>query len=95
METKFPKNYFTCKMRTICEVHREIFDILYELEKEIPSSEEKLFEIVEKLTEATYMAKRMSNKLYEYKYDVTQNSDENYNYEKSKAIRDARPLHSK
>lgn len=50
------------KFRTICEVHREIYDLIYEL----PDSERKN-QIEEKLEEAFLMAKKMNAKLRQYK----------------------------
>lgn len=50
------------KFRTICEVHREIYDLIYEL----PDSERKN-QIEEKVEEAFLMAKKMNAKLRQYK----------------------------
>lgn len=50
------------KFRTICEVHREIYDLVYEL----PPSQNKT-SIEEKLEEAFLMAKKMNAKLRQYK----------------------------
>ena len=50
--------------RTICEVHREIFDEVYQL----PDCGRKTL-IIERLIEASAYAKKMSAKLFEYKAD--------------------------
>lgn len=53
------------EFRTICEVHREIYDIL-----EAHLSDHPEFKtIVKKLEEANLMAKRMDLKLRQYKFN--------------------------
>lgn len=51
--------------RTICEVHREIYDILYDNFKDTSQFEE----LTNKLQEAYTMAKKMNAKLKQYKHD--------------------------
>lgn len=51
--------------RTICEVHREMYDDLYENFKDHPSFES----ISDKLQEAYTMAKKMDAKLRQYKHN--------------------------
>lgn len=52
------------KFRTICEVHREIYDIM----QQFPDSPEKQ-DIENKLEEAFLMAKKMNAKLRQYKFN--------------------------
>lgn len=66
--------------RTICEVLREIGDQCAELSTEIVAGEEGFYkslehvhEILYKTHEATVMAKKMSNKLREYRDDYDKN----------------------
>jgi hypothetical protein len=54
----------TSPFRTICEVHREIYDILHPL-REKP----KFAKAITLLEEAYLMAKKMNDKLFEYKKD--------------------------
>ena len=65
----FPRRFakFVSAFRTICEVHREIHDIIYESNIE----DEKKLALLDKIEEAYYMAKRMNDKLLEYKYNIT------------------------
>lgn len=52
------------KFRTICEVHREIYDIvLTEVEPSVANL------IIGKLEESYIMAKKMNNKLRQYKFN--------------------------
>jgi|TARA_B110000908_G_scaffold150147_1_gene183947 hypothetical protein len=53
------------KKRTICEVHREIYDIIIEL---IPEDSRRT-EVEIKLEEAFEMAKKMNAKLRQYAYN--------------------------
>lgn len=62
--------------RTICEVHREIYDELYENFKDHPAYEM----IAAKLQESYTMAKKMDAKLRQYKH----NYDEDW-WEKEKS----------
>jgi len=50
------------KKRTICEVHREIYDILSE-------DEDKNKQAIDLLQEAFTMAKKMNQKLRQYKHN--------------------------
>jgi len=52
------------KKRTICEVHREIYDIVQNL-----SDFNKREQVIDLLEEAFLMAKKMNDKLFEYKKD--------------------------
>jgi len=53
------------EMRTICEVHREIYDIL-----EVHFKDSKHYnDVICKLEEAYIMAKKMNKKLRQYKFD--------------------------
>jgi phosphate uptake regulator len=62
------------KIRTICEVHRQIYDIL--INKNDPESVE-----IKKLLEAAYiMAKKMVWKLYEYRADKQLPSSDIFDY---------------
>jgi len=55
------------KFRSICEVHREIHDLVYE-----SGTTDAIKEILlDRVEEAYNMAKRMNNKLVEYKYNIT------------------------
>ena len=49
------------KLRTICEVHREVY-------RELKSRDENDF-LLEKIEEAFNMAKKMNNKLRQYKHN--------------------------
>jgi hypothetical protein len=84
------KENFVCQKRTICEVHREMYDIIFELSKRLDTNA-----LLELLEEAFNMAKKMSNKLYEYKYNLEQHSEENSNYDASMQVRNQRGIHSK
>lgn len=79
------KANFTNKKRVICEVLREMYDIIAELDDNE--------ELVELLEEANTMAKKMNDKLYEYAYNVTEQAEENLNYENSFRLRQNR-VHS-
>lgn len=50
--------------RTICEVHREIYDILYE-----DLTSDRREDVLDKLEEAYGMAKKMNTKLRQYKFN--------------------------
>jgi hypothetical protein len=78
------KANFTNKKRVICEVHREMYDIILTLGKEVA-----LGPLLDLLEEANTMAKKMSGKLFEYHYE------ENKNYDKSLKLRKDRALYSK
>lgn len=54
------KNQSNKNLRTICEVHREIYDIIYD------GNDEKLKDLI---NEAYGMAKKMDAKLRQYKYN--------------------------
>jgi len=69
----------TARFRSICEVHREIQDLVFELK--IPVDMKEL--ILTKAQEAYEMAKRMNNKLFEYKYDITSREWKNKKHESS------------
>lgn len=56
------------KFRTICEVHREIYDIVYDIEDDKIKND-----IIDKLEEAFLMAKKMNEKLRQYKYNYDDN----------------------
>jgi len=49
-------------LRTICEVHREMYDIIFQELKEFP----RQAELIEKLETAYLMAKKMDAKLRQY-----------------------------
>jgi hypothetical protein len=53
------------EFRTICEVHREIYDILLTIDVD----EKVANTLIEKLEEAYKMAKKMNNKLRQYKHN--------------------------
>ena len=76
---------FVCKKRTICEVHREMYDIIERISEVMDTNI-----LLELLHEANNMAKKMSNKLYEYHYNVSEKSSKNQNYEKSLRVRAGR-----
>lgn len=61
-------NHVTDKGRTICEVHREMFDALYELYRDQKLGADDA-EILFLLEEAYIMAKKMDAKLRQYKFD--------------------------
>ena len=61
----FKSNKKVQKFRTICEVHREIYDIVYDSVE----NEEIKKDIVDKLEEAFLMAKKMNDKLRQYKFN--------------------------
>lgn len=67
------------KFRTICEVHREIYDLVYDL----PDNKTKIA-INEKLEEAFLMAKKMNAKLRQYKH----NYDDDWWERESQEIRE-------
>ena len=68
------------KLRTICEVHREIYDIINESDINIKLSNI----LIEKLNEVYGMGKKMDNKLRQYKYNYDDNWLEgNKNFKKS------------
>jgi hypothetical protein len=67
------------KKRTICEVHREIYDIVIET---IPEGQSRN-EIENKLEEAFEMAKKMNAKLRQYAH----NYDDNWWEKESEEIR--------
>lgn len=73
---------FTNKKRVICEVLREIYDHIKPMQENT-----NIDAIVVLLEEANTMAKSMSNKLYEYHYNVTEHSEENQNFDKSVRLR--------
>ncbi len=52
------------RKRTICEVHREIFDLVYAMEAS--GTRDKIIDL---LVEATFYAKKMSKRLHEYNRD--------------------------
>lgn len=54
------KNRSNKNLRTICEVHRELYDIAYELDNE---------ELKTLINEAYTMAKKMDGKLRQYKFN--------------------------
>ena len=67
--------------RTICEVHREIYDIMHEH----LSNHFKYNDIEQKLDEAYTMAKKMDAKLRQYKYNY---DDSWWETEKDAVIQD-------
>lgn len=73
------KSDFTNSRRTICEVHREIYDEI----KTIDGTQRA----VELLEEAYGMGKKLAKKLIEYKYDHGKEAEKNYNYESSVELR--------
>ena len=81
----YQKSTFTCEKRTICEVHREMFDILRAMNNKEANSRFEL--LVELLNEATTMAKKMSKKLYEHHDNVLELFDDNHNYKRSLKLR--------
>jgi hypothetical protein len=87
--TFFDKVGFTNKKRTICEVHREMYDLIRPLQEIV-----KINKLVDLLEEANTMAKKMTDKLYEYHYNVSEHSEENQNYAESVKIRGGNDLHS-
>jgi len=54
-------NAYVCELRTICEVHREMYDIVIEKD----CVDEKLVQL---LQESFVMAKKMDGKLRQYKF---------------------------
>lgn len=58
---------FAHKRRTICEVHREIYDILYDRFRD----SEHFGQIADLLQESYVMAKKMDAKLLQYKRDYS------------------------
>jgi len=64
------------RARTICEVHREVYDVLAEHYGDTPHFKE----LADKLQEAYTMAKKMNLKLKQYKHNY-----DNGWWEKSKA----------
>jgi hypothetical protein len=62
------KNGYVCGFRTICEVHREMYDIVIEkgYKGNLMPSDEKLIQL---LKESFVMAKKMNNKLRQYKFN--------------------------
>jgi hypothetical protein len=54
-------NGYVCGLRTICEVHREMHDLVIEKDYD-----EKLIQLLE---ESFVMAKKMNNKLRQYKFN--------------------------
>ena len=77
-DAKLTGRYVNCD-RTICEVHREIYDIIEEHYAGTPHFDA----LVAKLEEAFQMAKRMNTKLRQYKFDY----DDEWWIKESKAIR--------
>ena len=67
------------KYRTICEVHRELYDLVY---AHMPNGPVKK-DIEDKLEEAFLMAKKMNDKLRQYKF----NYDDDWWELQSKEIR--------
>ena len=65
----FKSNKKVQKFRTICEVHREIYDIVYDNMPDGPAKQD----IENKLEEAFLMAKKMNDKLRQYKFDYDDN----------------------
>lgn len=70
--------------RTICEVHREIYDVAC-----VDLGYRRVQVLVALLDEANTMAKKMGNKLREYHYE------KNKKYDESKELRKNRALHPK
>lgn len=81
---------FTNKKRVICEVLRELYDILFEAQL----TQEEGKKVLALLEEANTMAKKMNDKLYEYAYNVTEESEDNSNYQQSVELRKGRDVHS-
>lgn len=63
---KSVKDKVTNKLRTICEVHREMHDILLEDDGINTKTANKIIFLLE---EAYKMAKKMNNKLVQYKHN--------------------------
>ncbi len=63
------KNKRVANFRTICEVHREIYDILDNIDEEEVLECEVKDNIIKLLEEAYLMAKKMNQKLQQYKYN--------------------------
>ena len=59
------KTHKTQKLRTICEVHRELYDLIYD---NMPAGQVKN-DIECKLEEAFLMGKKMNGKLRQYKHN--------------------------
>lgn len=76
----FKKTKKIQKFRTICEVHREIYDLVFD---NMPDGLAKQ-DIENKLEEAFLMAKKMNDKLRQYKY----NYDDDWWELQSKELRD-------
>ena len=72
------------KKRTICEVHRELYDLIYD---NMPASQVKN-DIEGKLEEAFLMAKKMNAKLRQYKH----NYDDGWWDKESEEIRQAKHM---
>jgi hypothetical protein len=80
-------SYKANRKRTICEVHREMYDILIEIEN--------TGEAIKLLQEAFDMAKRMNEKLIEYGFLHERYSDINPNYKASLKKRTDRGLNGR
>ena len=105
-----PKKSLTIEdmQKLLAENNRALVDYLDQkienLQEQIrllPSKEE-FFERMDRIsgeysafsTEAPNMAKKMSDRLYYYKYNVEQESEANHNYDKSVSVRGNRAVHS-
>ena len=74
--------------RTICEVHREIWDIL---DQKI-TDEEIRKECIEKIEEAYLMAKKMDKKLRQYKFNY---DDDWWEKQKNEILQSKKELRQK
>jgi len=75
------------EFRTICEVHREIYDLV--IESKI--SDGLANDIIDKLNEAYIMGKKMDNKLRQYKFNYNDKwLKKNQNFDESFKKRNAR-----
>lgn len=78
------------KNRVICEIHREMFDLILPLQETMD-----IQPLVDLLEEANTVAKKWSSKLYSWEYNVNVYSEKNENYEISRKLRKDRDVYSK
>ena len=72
------------EIRTICEVHREMYDVV----ESLPDDKNKIL-LKEKIEDAFVMAKKMNHKLRQYKFNY---DDDWWEKEKQEAIASKREL---
>ena len=72
------------EIRTICEVHREMYDFV----ESLPDDKNKIL-LKEKIEDAFVMAKKMNHKLRQYKFNY---DDDWWEKEKQEAIASKREL---